>query len=73
MQSQHVVRASSSLVQKEECHHLAPADKSHCKVPMCGEMQQQMCVGFSVGILMCLIQSDIVGNFYRPILKLQYH
>lgn len=28
MQSEHVVGASSSLVQREECHHLAPADTS---------------------------------------------
>ena len=28
MQSEHAVGASSSLVQREECHHLAPADTS---------------------------------------------
>lgn len=28
MQSMHAVGASSSLVQREECHHLAPADTS---------------------------------------------
>lgn len=28
MQSMHVVGASSSLLQRKECHHLAPADTS---------------------------------------------
>lgn len=28
MQSEHAVGASGSLVQREECHHLAPADTS---------------------------------------------
>lgn len=32
MQSVHAVGASSSLVQREECHHLVPADTSSPKL-----------------------------------------
>ena len=57
MQSEHAVGASSRLVQREECHHLAPADTS-IPLPSARVWRDAaaICVGSSVGISVCMAQ-----------------